>query len=393
MQKFFTFLIAMIVAGGGVFAVPRSVQAASFLTYSLEPGKVNANWAGYGPISITESPNGLQLITTTGTGIVMTHMDGKFSPDAVKIFTDAPTTTELLFAWVETMENIKSPNIVRLTMNEGKHVNTIDLTELSSWKSGSKYIGFVVAPHTSVTVATIEFTQWNVLEKFWSLLKSFWVFDGYFPYTINFVWGPQFALTPLGVSHLFQTLPPQSFSATFFANILLLLLLIIVILRATKMYAYIERKRMILRTILLSTGILWVLFDLRMGAEFLSYTKKDLTDFVFAPIEFQTLRERGGFYRLAEIAVPLVADRERYNFIAPQEWPYLGNIRYLTYPSLPSNRFDEDDTWVIFARPDFRVNEQQQLTLQGMPLTEPGTILAGPAEDGSLIFRGRPLPL
>jgi hypothetical protein len=64
----------------------------------------------------------------------------------------------------------------------------------------------------------------------------------------------------------------------------------------------------------------------------------------------------------------------------------VGAIRYATYPIVPTNDFTENDTWVIYDRPDVGVDAHGQLTIDGEALTAPGQVL-GTFGPGSFVFR------
>ena len=143
------------------------------------------------------------------------------------------------------------------------------------------------------------------------------------------------------------------------------------------------------QTCLLLFGILlaaWVLLDLRMGSEYLSWIAHDRTTYIEAPPETRTFRDRKRFYDFASFASPLVSDRKSYIFFGERQWPYLGNMRYLTYPAIPGIDVTHDDTWVIYRRSDVTVSSARQLMIGGEAVTEAGTIL-GQFDDHSFVFR------
>ena len=133
----------------------------------------------------------------------------------------------------------------------------------------------------------------------------------------------------------------------------------------------------------------WILLDLRMGSEFLSWVAHDNRTYISVPAGSRTFRDRERFYDFADFAAPFVFDRSSYLFFTDREWPYLGNMRYRTYPAIPGNAIDKDDTWVIFHRPDLGVDNAGRITMNGEPVTAPGKIL-GRFDDSSFVFR---LPL
>lgn len=130
----------------------------------------------------------------------------------------------------------------------------------------------------------------------------------------------------------------------------------------------------------------WVLFDLRMGLEFLGYVGSDFSSYISKTESTRVFRDRDRFYDFATFIAPYVGDRDSYIFFAEQQWPYLGNMRYLTYPSIPGIDIERDDTWVIYRRPDVGVDSEGHLTIDGQIVSEPGNIL-GRFDETSFIFR------
>ena len=67
-------------------------------------------------------------------------------------------------------------------------------------------------------------------------------------------------------------------------------------------------------------------------------------------------------------------------------WPYLGNMRYLTDPDMAGIDYDNDDTWVIYGRPDVTVGTSNNLVMDNEIISEPGRILVR-FDDSSFVFR------
>ena len=128
---------------------------------------------------------------------------------------------------------------------------------------------------------------------------------------------------------------------------------------------------------------------LSMDLQFFSWVIDDAREYIHAPYETRTFRDRGGFYDFAAFAQSFISDRTSYIFLAERDWPYLGNMRYLTYPSIPGNAFTKDDLWVIYNRPDIRLNEHNQLISDGVVLSNPGKVL-GIFDATSFIFQAPP---
>ncbi len=213
--------------------------------------------------------------------------------------------------------------------------------------------------------------------------RSFWTFEPERPYSINFLWGPQIGFTEAERGKLYAALRPPYHSGTFALNIattgaLLLMIGIGIMQRASRQTIFVRWSIFVLCA--------WVFFDLRMGSEFLSWVIHDHQTYITATAGERTFRDRKQFYDFAEFTKPYVTDRASYIFFAKQPWPYLGNMRYLTYPSIPGIDYAHDDTWVIYDRPDIMMDADGRLSTEGIALTEPGTI-AGRFDESSFVFR------
>jgi hypothetical protein len=123
-----------------------------------------------------------------------------------------------------------------------------------------------------------------------------------------------------------------------------------------------------------------------MGTEFLSWVSHDVTSYTMKSSDDRTFRDRDKFYDFADFVKPLVTDRTDYIFLATYPWPYLGNMRYLTYPALPGISFERDDTWVIYMRPDIRISQDMYLLADGVKVAGPGTVL-GVFDETSFVYR------
>lgn len=231
----------------------------------------------------------------------------------------------------------------------------------------------------------MDVMRWSLTEKLSEAARSFFIFDEYRPYSINFLWGPMLALNPTERHAVFQDLPPQQIYAMYILNIGLLITLGIIILIVSVRRTP-DRKRVTAKAFGFVVLTVWILMDLRMGSEFLTWVNHDRTRYISATREERSFRDRGQFYDFAEAVKPFVSDRTSYVFFAQQAWPYLGNMRYLTYPSIPGINVEEDDTWVIYDRPDLKVSAEGQITVSGDPVSKTGRILFDYGE-GSFVFR------
>lgn len=377
------FLTAAIVAAS---LLPVSAFAMRTQTFEFAEGAVNATWEGRGAIQMSKAPSALML-TSIGTGTFLTKTQLSVFPQEGSITASAEQDANIYLVWIYDDDPLGIAYSVPLLLPAGA-VSTIrfSLAEHLHWGPGQKQIGLALPPETRILLHNIAFNEWNVFERAREMVRSFWMFDVYAPYAINFVWGPQLASHPLAIRQMYATLPPRTISASWLLN----LVLGIVIASSLVFLAYVrpsaETRRRILVTIASLVLGVWILLDLRMGSEFLRWVIHDHQTYISAPEGTRTFRDRDHFYDFAAFAAPYVFDRSTYLFFTDRQWPYLGNMRYLTYPAIPGIAIEQDDTWVVFHRPDLVVDSDGRITVDGQPVTAPGKIL-GRFDDSSFIFR------
>jgi hypothetical protein len=138
--------------------------------------------------------------------------------------------------------------------------------------------------------------------------------------------------------------------------------------------------------------VLWIFYDLRMGSEFFGYLAKDYRTYWSQPIGSRTLRERAFFYDFAEQVRRFSVGEDRYVFVSTQPWPYIGILRYLTYPSVPADAEHADGSetaWAIHERPDITLSERGELTENGKVISPQGEIFHEYAP-GTFLFLAEP---
>ena len=361
------------------------VFATTIQTFDFGAGAVNATWEGKGSIKMQQMPNGI-LLQTTGTGLFVTDNQLTISPDFGSVTVSAQEPTDAYFVWIYDSDQNQTNYDIPISVPAGANIVTqFQISGAQNWYAANKKLGIVLKPNSTILLHQIRFDALNPAERLLETIKSFWTFDRYRTYSINFLWGPQVASNPLARQSLFSVLPPPTTSWTYVINIGLLILIVLLILRARFSQSdETKRKALLIGCVLVAA--VWIVFDLREGSEFLSYVSADHTSYIAASDATRTFRDRDRFYDFAAFAAPYVFDRESYIFFAEQQWPYLGNMRYLTYPAIPGIDFDHDDTWVIYHRSDVGLNEANQLTIEGEPVSQPGKIL-GRFDESSFVFR------
>lgn len=230
------------------------------------------------------------------------------------------------------------------------------------WQTEQFAIGFPAG--TDLVIEEIQFRHWSWDEQLGLMMKSFWDFDEFRAYSINFLWGPLAARNAVQAATLFDTLPPTAWSALrlMFAVLLaaaLIALSVKVLQKNTKRAA----------GILMGTFIaLWMLFDLRMGLEIISYARNDLATYVLKEGPQQTLRTHGNLYYRIQESLPIMKEYGSYVLLEPNSTVIFANVRYLSYPARLVRETESHEgvtLWAIFERRDIRVDEQGRLYKKG----------------------------
>lgn len=361
---------------------PASVIAMQSHRFEFGEELINANWTGKGQLSMQKGKDGILLQTGNGTGMLTTTVGADIRPQSGVIIAASGVPSRFYFSWTTLNEPQNRSFTLPFGLTTGAAENQ-DFSLEGNWQTGSHEIAIILPPHTAIVLMNIELRDQNIFEQVLEPLRSFWVFDTYRPYSINFVWGPQIGWNTAERQHLFDVVPPVSLSGTLAMNVMLLVLMAamycIGVWRKTQ-------KKQTLKRIGILLLFVWILFDARMGSEFLSWVWTDHTTYISAEHGQRQFRDRDAFYDFADFAAPFVIDRESYVFFAEYPWPYLGNMRYLTYPSIPGIDYLNDDTWVIYRRSDMGVDELGQMTVDGEAVSPQGKIL-GRFDDTSFIFR------
>ena len=242
----------------------------------------------------------------------------------------------------------------------------------------------------NVTFDGVRFLHYSPLEKLYGIWKSFWLFEPFNAHTINILLGPTIT-TDTGPIDTYVNWRLLSLAVN--APIMLGLALFGIALLIWGVWHVRTLGRdsrdiihVILRRFLIVVLAVWVIYDFRMGWEFVSGVAQDHVQYISKDSSQRTFRDRDRFYDFAAFTKELVEDREYYEVFLPDQWPYFGNIRYETYPSLPNAGDPISDTWVIYNRPDIWVNEEGKLVLGDMPFSNPGEVI-GRFDEWSYVFR------
>ena len=372
----------LIVTAAVSLLAPSGGLAMKTQTLEFAEGRINASWVGQGDLTMLKTKDGLQLESGQGTGTLLTTVSAEAQPHFGVITASSPEPSLFFFEWSSESDPIHTIFTLPFSLLTGQ-TETNDFSFGGKWRPGEQRIHIVLPPNTKIILTSIELTEMNIFERSLEAVRSFWIFDEERPYSINFVWGPQIGWNPAERHHLYDQLPPVYLSGTLVATTVLILLLALIVATAAPRHT---PRHIVLRKIGILFLLAWILFDARMGSEFLSWVWHDHTTYIAAEPGQREFRDRDAFYDFADFAAPLVQDRKSYVFFAERPWPYLGNMRYLTYPSIPGIDYMNDDTWVIYRRSDMGVDAAGHMTIDGEAISPVGTVL-GLFDIDSFVFR------
>lgn len=262
------------------------------------------------------------------------------------------------------------------------------VSDYDQWDHTAENFGIAFPAGANVVIEKVMFRHWPLHERIVEGWKSYWHFDAFRPYSINFLWGPLIVTNSPAREQLYENLPPHAWSA----NRIYYVLIAVAGMIAYGLWRFGKSDRRANQALLILGGTcvsLWLIFDARMGMEMLAYAKRDIATYVLAPDSDAKLRTHGDFYATVKQMTPFLMEHGRYGLITIPGTPYFANLRYITYPSIPITM--EKDTsgirlWAVIERGDVTMGAQRRLIDDsGSPLTPPGSIIL-PINDKNFLF-------
>jgi hypothetical protein len=368
---------------------PLSVEAKLSTLWNFGENLTEQQWMTNANINMTQTEDGLRFVTESEEAAIRKNLKETHAIDVLYITYTSPKTFEMKVAWIPSGSEEGGIYLfpILFAKSDTPVRAGVDVSSINKWDRTPQSIGLSFLPGTDVTIQSIEAVAFNPAEKFLELLKGFWTFDVYRPSSVNFVWGPRLVLNPVARVNMYLMQPPSnhSFNSVFYV-VAAVGLLLVWWKGKTKRW----QKRKALLTCSLLIGSLWVLYDMRMGSEFLHYLYSDYSSYYSKELGVRTFRERLFFNDFAEAIAPIVADRTSYIFLAEDDWPYTGLMKYITYPSTPTHPYGGNanviDTWIVYRRSDITMNEENRLILNGQILSPHGEMLHE-FDTGTFIFR------
>lgn len=295
------------------------------------------------------------------------------------------------FTWTSTAGGASSSReVMQFPMKQGQNQRfTFAVAEMTTWLEEIQELAFTFPDAAEITVYAVSLVARSPLARLRQLWDAYWTLDEFTPATINLLNGPHLVTNPLDLpSFLDTTKVYRSTSAGLLWYIAIGVVALIGI--AVSLTTHLRSPlRTFVLPILTTIAVLWVVADVRMGIELLSYAKTDWKTYVRQPQEQRQFRDRERLYDFAEFAGRILPPGITYNLIVPRSWPYVGIIRYATVPSIPVEVQQPDQAisrYWVFYNIDGVATEGGSLLHRGQVLRSSGTLL-GFFANGSLIYR------
>lgn len=335
------------------------------------------NHKGFASIGLTKE--GLLMTTQESQGQLARAGNIRHRVDSVAITYLSPQGAKGIFFWQPKDMAGNDAYHIPITFDPSATAKTVvlDMSNISEWDANSKLIGFNIDAQSQLTLQKLEFSGPSGTEQLSSMVKSWFEFDVIHAYSVNFLWGPRLVKNADQVGRVFSQIPPIGSSW----NTMLYGILLIAVVGCVAL------KKPYLMIII---AALWITYDLRMGAELLSYAQTDIQTWWSKPIELKDFRDRGSFTAFTQVAGEFVeATDEQYVLLTPTGWPYYNSLLYETYPAYPISQTDDTTgatLWLVFDMPNVTVNAEGRMTLDGEAISQPGEVLLRYAP-GAFIFR------
>lgn len=383
-----------------LFLSPCIASAKQETALNFQQG-IPGTWEKGPCLSAQQSPEGFALATTTERcSIFRATRDLRHPIETLSLTVLSPTQTEIVFLWHR--QGTPNNHMVELPLVlqslDGPQTMDLNLPRYPQWDPSTDRIGFALPKNSSFILQNITFTQWSLRDKTLAAFRSFWTFDTFRPYAINFLWGPVIGWNPVWQEQLFASIPPVGWSASrAFLSLLLPLGALCLLLCSRRQWKPSTCRS---ASILFGTMFVgfWLLFDVRMGLELLSYVRTDWATFLLKPPSERHFRVFENFNAIAEESIPLLNTSPQYGFVGPRGAPFGSLMRYYTYPVRPLSPSDPEEQrahlrhWLVAFRDDARISPQGELFLGNTLLAGPGVIVKEFGQDAFLFEVTDPAP-
>jgi hypothetical protein len=234
----------------------------------------------------------------------------------------------------------------------------------------------------------IKFLKHSLGQKIIASWRSFWILEPFTPHTINILVGPVITTDYMMAGDWYDNWHLNGISANAYM-LVGISLFGVAILFYTGLFSkrkWEDDRKGIVIIFFVFIASIWILYDFRMGVEFVRNVAIDHVQYISEDEETRTFRDRDRFYDFAKFVKSFVKDRETYEVFLPDPWPYFGSMRYYTYPSIPNPGDPVSDTWVVYEREDIVLREDNKLYHAGEAFTDAGEVI-GQFSERSFVFR------
>jgi len=381
------------IALGIILLLSPTVSSATQVTVLDFRQGIPGIWEQGPCLSAQQTPEGFALAATTERcSILHTTRDLRHPIETLSLTVISPARTEIVFLWHR--RDAPRGHMVELPLVlqsiDGPQTIVLNLPRYPQWDPTTDRIGFALPKNSSFILQNITFTRWSLWEKAAAAFRSFWTFDTFRPYAINFLWGPIIGWNPVWQEQLFTSIPPVGWSVSrVFLSLLLPLgvLCLFFCFRRGWKTSTCRSASVLFGTMFVG---FWLLFDVRMGLELLSYVKTDWETFLLKPPSERRFRVFENFNAIAEESIPLLITSPKYGFVGPRGAPFGSLMRYFTYPIRPLSPSDPEEQrsrlrhWLVAFRDDARISPRGELFLGDIFLAGPGIIVQRFGKDAFL---------
>ncbi|MBI1812389.1 hypothetical protein HYR82_01235 [Candidatus Peregrinibacteria bacterium] len=361
----------------GLFLLPFAAHAEQSTVWNFQNADALKPWNVQG-LSVDPTAEGFHI---TGQGGMIRDTLLSHPVDVVDVTFARSQAASIALLWH--VPGAPQQEVIQLPVQlNGAQPETIpiDLSRYPQWDRNTDVFGLGFPLNTDLVLQSMTLRGWSLGEKIAEAWRSIWTFDEEKAYSINFLWGPILVTNPVARAQLYQTLPPFGWSVNrvFYAVIALAGIAIAgaAICRGVPLRDRSGRRPYIL-TFLGIVAALWLLYDVRMGSELLSYAAKDYRTEISQPPGQRIFRNYENFYDIVDRSLPFLTRDRRYVMEVPKGIEHLMTVALsMTYPSTPlfpeENVGPEIHTWLIFRRGDIHVNDHGQLAQGSTVLSPPG---------------------
>lgn len=347
---------------------------------SVSHAETTVTWDFRKPEAVMPLVDGLTTVEKTVDGLhIKTLQDGLIGwqnppipkTDAVYVYVKNALPAEAAFMWQP--KGGAPGDLLQLFFTSPKTDTferiVITPADYEQWTEKTPVVAFGFPAGTDMVIQKVEWKSWNAAEKIMTAAKSMWRFDTLSQYGINFLWGPLFTTNQATLDTIYDGLPPKGVSGMRVVYAIIAIALIV-----AGIFFLLEKKRRAVLTVIATVSALWLLLDIRMGAELLSYAFTDIRS-----ADFRTLLD---VPRMTEEAEQILLQKNANSIVLlePEGNAYVAHVRLKLYP-LDVSHYSESlkkeskRAWYVVHRPDIKVANDMLTTEAGRALSAPGKIL------------------